>query len=171
MAETLFPKRQRCKACGHGFKSHVLGGLFCSYRCAGHPEPTTDVFAAPRECAYERNGETVWKKRYRSESEVPESLRATASVSVYRCTHCLYLHTGTAVVRTAKETRAIRTLAELSEVLLKSRGSADRKVVAKVAGVLPIRIKEWEEGSPKADPAALFALLRLYRLSLSIGFR
>jgi hypothetical protein len=60
---------------------------------------------------------------------------------------------------------------ELSEVLVKARGSATRTTVGKVAGIRPIRIKEWEEGSDKADPAALFELLKLYRISLSVGFR
>lgn len=171
MAETLYPERQRCKTCGHGFKTHVLNGLFCSYRCAKHPEPARDVTKAPRECAYPRGEEIVWKRKFRCESEIPESLRSKPDVSVYRCSHCLYLHTGTAVARTVKASKSIGSVAELSEVLVKARGKADRKVVAKAAGVLPIRVKEWEEGAAKADPAALFALLKLYRISLSVGFR
>lgn len=171
MAETTYPERQRCKTCGHGFKTHVLNGLFCSYKCAKHPEPTRDVTKAPRECAYPRGEEIVWKRKFRCESEIPESIRSKPDVSVYRCSHCLYLHTGTAVARTVKASKSIGSVAELSEVLVKARGKADRKVVAKAAGVLPIRVKEWEEGAAKADPAALFALLKLYRISLSVGFR
>ena len=149
----------------------MLSGLFCSYRCANHPEPTRDVTKAPRECAYPRGDETVWKRKFRCESEIPESIRSKPDVSVYRCSHCLYLHTGTAVARSVKESKAIGSMAELSEVLVKARGTADRKVVAKAAGILPVRVKEWEDGSSKADPSALFALLKLYRISLSVGFR
>lgn len=171
MAETTYPERQRCKTCRGGFKTHVLGGLYCSYRCAKHPEPTRDVSDAPRECAYPRGDEFVWKRKFRCESEIPETIKSKVDVSIYRCSHCLYLHTGTAVARTVKASKSVGSVAELSEVLVKARGGADRKVVAKAAGVLPIRVKEWEEGAAKADPSALFSLLKLYRISLSVGFR
>lgn len=171
MAETLFPKRQRCKACAHKLDDTVLSGLFCSYRCAQHPQPATDAAKAPRECAYERDGKFVFKRRFRCASEIPTSITSRPDVSVYTCSHCLFLHTGTAVARTVKESKAIGSMAELSELLVKARGSATRATVAKVAGVRPIRVKEIEEGAERIDPAALFALLRLYRVSLSAGFR
>ena len=145
--------------------------MFCSYRCAKHPEPTLDPSKAPRECAYERDGKFVSKRKFRCEAEIPDSITSRPDVSVYLCKHCLYWHTGTAVARTVKASKSVGSVTELSEVLMKARGAADRKVVAKAAGILPIRVKEWEEGSVKAEPAALFALLKLYRISLSVGFR
>lgn len=171
MVETLFPERQRCKTCRGSFKSHVLNGLYCSYKCAKHPLPTTDAAKAPRECAYPRDGSAVFKRKFRCESEIPNTIMSKPDVSVYRCSHCLYLHTGTAVARTVKASKSVGTWSELAEVLTKARGGADRKVVAKAAGILPIRIKELEDGTAKVDPDALFALLRVYRLSLSVGFR
>jgi hypothetical protein len=145
--------------------------MYCSYRCAQRPEPTRDPGKAPRECAYERDGTVVFKRRFRCESEIPRSLTTRPDVSIYRCAHCLYLHTGTAVARTVKESTSIATMAELAQVLVKSRGNATRTTVGKVAGVRPIRIKEIEECAERIDPAALFALLKLYRISLSVGFR
>lgn len=171
MSETTFPERQRCKTCRGGFKTHVLDGLYCSYKCAKHPEPTKDPKQAPRECAYQRDGQFVFKRKFRCEQEIPDTIMSKPDVSVYRCKHCLYIHTGTAVARTVKESKSVGSWDELSEVLVKARGKADRKTVAKVAGILPIRLKELEEGAAKVDPEALFKVLRLYKLSLSVGFR
>jgi hypothetical protein len=171
MAENLFPSRQRCKTCGKGFKTHVLSGLYCSYKCANHPVPTTDPSKAPRECAYQRDGKFVFKRKFRCEQEIPDTIMSKPDVSVYRCKHCLYIHTGTAVARSVKEQKSIGSMAELSEVLVKMRGKATRTTVGKVAGVRPIRIKEIEEGADRIDPEALFALLKLYRINLSVGFR
>jgi hypothetical protein len=92
-------------------------------------------------------------------------------VSIYRCSHCLYLHTGTAVARTVKAQKSVGSMEELSEVLVKARGKATRTTVGNVAGIRPIRIKEIEEGADRIDPEALFALLKLYRISLAVGFR
>lgn len=171
MAETLFPKRQRCKACRGAFTGHVLNGLYCSYKCANHPEPTKDASKAPRECAYQRDGKFVFKRKFRCEQEIPDTIMSKPDVSVYTCKHCLYIHTGTAVARTVKEQKSIGSMAELSEVFVKMRGKATRTTVGNVAGVRPIRIKEIEEGADRIDPEALFALLKLYRISLSVGFR
>ncbi|MFZ2242791.1 MAG: hypothetical protein WAV90_25105 [Gordonia amarae] len=171
MADTLFPQRQRCKACRGKLDDKVLSGLYCSYRCAGHPLPTTDAAKAPRECAYVRDGRTVFKRRYRCEGEIPGTVTSRPDVSVYRCAHCLYLHTGTAVARNLKASKAVGSVAELAELLTKARGQATRSVVAKAAGIRPIRVKELEEGAERVNPTALFALLRLYRISLSAGFR
>ena len=168
----LYPERKRCKTCRGGlYDSHVLSGLYCSYRCAKHPEPARDPAKAPRECAYERDGKFVFKRKFRCEKEIPDTILSKPDVSVYRCSHCLYLHTGTAVARTVKPSRSVGSWDELAEVLTKARNSADRKTVAKAAGVLPIRVKELEEGASRVDPQALFALLKLYRISLSVGFR
>lgn len=171
MAETTFPERQRCKTCRGAFKTHVLDGLYCSYRCGKHPEPVKDPKQAPRECAYQRDGQFVFKRKFRCEQEIPDTILSKPDVSVYTCKHCLYLHTGTAVARTVKATKAVGSWNELAEVLLKARGKTDRKTVAKVAGVLPIRIKELEEGTARVDPDALFKLLRVYQLSLAVNFR
>src|SRR5699024_11285255 len=59
MAETLYPRRQRCKACRKAFNRTdpvdggpvVLDGLYCSYRCAGAATPPTDPAKAHRQCA------------------------------------------------------------------------------------------------------------------------
>lgn len=113
----------------------------------------------------------MFKRKFRCEQEIPDTIMSKPDVSVYRCKHCLYIHTGTAVARTVKESKSVGSWDELSEVLVKARGKADRKTVAKVAGILPIRLKELEEGAAKVDPEALFKVLRLYKLSLSVGFR
>lgn len=180
MSKNTYPARQRCKACRHGFAAKdkidggpvVLGGLYCSYRCARAPEPGTDPAAAPRECALPANGgkPPVFKKRYRAEVEVPESLRERPDRTVYRCSHCHYLHVGTKQVRQSKARMLVSDKAELGALLVKARGKATRTTVGKAAGIRPIRIKEWEEGAEKCDPAALFALLRLYRMGIEVTF-
>lgn len=168
MAETYFPKRQRCKACGKKLGEIVLKKQFCSYKCAGHPGPAK---VPPRECAYERDGKQIMKRRFRCEEEIPDTIKSKPDASIYECSNCLFLHTGTAVARTVKEQKSVGSMEELAEVLVKKRGKATRTTVGKVAGIRPIRIKEIEECADKIDPEALFALLKLYRLSLSVGFR
>lgn len=180
MAETLYPRRQRCKACRKAFagtdpvdgKPVVLDGLYCSYRCAGAAAPPSDPAAANRQCAMPASDgrPAKFKVRYRAESEVPDTLRDRADRTVYRCPSCRYLHVGTRQVRTAKERMRVTESEELAALLVKARGKATRRQVAEVAGIRPIRIKEWEEGEPKADPAALFALLRVYRMGLEVTF-
>lgn len=171
MADTLFPTRQRCIKCRKAFGAHVLSGKFCSYKCAGHPEPTKNIADAPRECAYPRGEELVWKRRYRIPAEVPDTVANRPDATVYHCSNCLYWHSGTAVARTVKESKEVRTFAELADTLVKARGKNTRTTVAKAAGIRPIRLKEIEEGAASIDPAALFAVLGLYRISISMGFR
>lgn len=66
----------------------------------------------------------------------------------------------------------VRSREELVDVLLKARGKADIKTVAKAAGILPIRLRELENPkSEKVDLNALFKVLAFYKLKLGIVFR
>ena len=173
MAETLFPKRQRCKSCGKKLDKIVVFGLYDSYRCAGIAEPAKSPADAPRECKTERDGKWQWKRRYRSESEIPEKLRNDPTSNWYTCNHCGNLHIGHSRINLETEKqRVVRSREELSDVLIKSRGKADIKLVAKQAGILPIRLRELENPkSDKVDLSALFAVLDFYRLKLAVVFR
>lgn len=177
MSETLFPARERCKACRKGLGAQgapVLFGLYCSAKCAGIPAPAKSANHAstPRECRTEREGQWVFKRRYRSESEIPDRLRDDPSTSWYWCNHCGHLHVGRTLVSLPRaENRGLRSCADIADLLTKARGRATHKQVAEVAGVRPIRIKEWED--PKFDTPSLevlFVLLRLYRLELAAVF-
>lgn len=177
MSETLFPARERCKTCRKalgGNAGPVLFGLYCSPKCAGIAEPSRDPAAAatPRECRTMRDGRWEWKRRYRSEGEIPGRLRDDPSTSWYWCDHCGHLHVGRTLVELPRaENRGLRSRADIADLLVKARGRATVAQVAQVAGVRPIRIKEWED--PKFDTpslSVLFVLLALYRVDLAAVF-
>ncbi len=174
MSDVLFPKRQRCKECGKKLEQLVVLGLYDSYKCASMANPAKTPEEAPRECKTERDGKWVFKRRYRSESEIPTKLREDPSSNWYWCTvSCGNLHIGHSRIKLDVESaRVVRSRAELVDVLKKARGKADIKLVAKAAGVLPIRLKELEDPkSDKVDLNALFKVLAIYKLKLSVVFR
>lgn len=176
MAETLFPQRQRCKTCrkglGQSVQDPVYLGLYCTPRCAGVAAPATRPEDAPRECRTQRDGRWAWKRRYRSESEIPDKLRADPSTSWYTCSHCAHWHVGRTLVELKKaENRGLRRRADLSDLLIKARGSATHKQVGAAAGVRPIRVKEWEDPSfDNPSLEVLFKLLSVYRVDLAAVF-
>jgi len=173
MAEVMFPKRQRCKTCGKKLENLVIMGLYDTYRCASMANPAKTPEEAPRECKTERDGKWQWKRRYRSETEIPEKLRNDPTSNWYWCNHCGNLHIGHSRINLETEKqRVVRDRESLSDVLVKARGKATVKQVAAVAGILPIRLKELEDPkSSKIDLDALFKVLDVYKLKLSIVFR
>ena len=173
MVETLFPKRQRCKNCGKKLENQVILGLYDSYRCAGMATPAKTPAEAPRECRTERAGEWAWKRRYRSESEIPNNLRQDPSSHFYWCNSCGNLHIGHSRIDLEKEThRVLHSRSDLSEVLVKMRGAAPLKGVAEKIGVRPIRLRELEDPtSERVDLDVLFKVMKFYRLKLSTVFR
>jgi len=174
LSDTLFPKRQRCKECGKKLEQIVVLGLYDSYKCASMAAPAKTPEEAPRECKTERDGKWVFKRRYRSESEIPTKLREDPSSNWYWCTtSCGNLHIGHSRINLDVESaRVVRSRSELVDVLVKARGKADIKLVAKAAGVLPIRLKELEDPkSDRVDLNALFKVLAIYKLKLSVVFR
>lgn len=177
MAETLFPTRQRCRKCGKGLgrrnQDPVYRGLFCSVRCAGIATPAQKPDAAPRECRTQRDGAWVWKRRYRSEQEIPDKNRADPSTSWYWCGHCGHLHVGRTLVDMGRaQNRGLRTRQDLADLLVKARGQATLRQVGEAAGVRPIRIKEWEDPTFDAPSTqVLFSLLSVYGISLAAVFR
>jgi hypothetical protein len=174
MADVLFPKRQRCKECGKKLESLVVLGLYDSYRCAGMAAPAKTPETAPRECKTERDGVWQFKRRYRSESEIPEKLQQDPSSKWYWCTtSCGNLHIGHSRIKLDTEAqRVLKQRSDLADVLVKARGGATHTQVAKVAGIRPIRLKELEDPkSPSVDLEALFKVLYVYKLKLSVVFK
>lgn len=176
--ERLFPERQRCKSCSKGLGADgaaVFLGLFCTPRCAGLAPLYTDAARAPRECRTERGGRWEFKRRYRSDIEIPEKIRADASTSWYWCTnHCGSLHIGHSRLDLDREQfRMLSGEADLADLLVKLRGAATRKQVAEVAGIRPIRLKELEEPgtAERVDLGALFAVLHVYRTRAGVALR
>jgi|SRR5699024_8207734 len=174
MAEMLFPKRQRCKTCRGGLgttvKDPVLFGLYCSPRCAGISAPATRPADAPRECTTVREGQKVFKRVYRAESEIPDKLREDPSTSWYTCASG-HIHIGHSRMGTAEKFRMFMDLGEdLPDLLVKLRGKATRKQVAEVAGVRPVRLKELEEGiGHEKNLETLQRVLRVYRVRLGVA--
>lgn len=172
MSEKLFPVRRRCKTCRSGLgttvSDPVLFGLYCSAKCAGVAEPARRPQDAPRECVTQREGKWHFKRRYRSESEIPQKLREDPSTSFYACEHCGHLHMGHTRMGTAERFRMFQDLGtDLPDLLVKLRGKATRKQVAEVAGIRPIRLKELEEGTGHPENlAALAKVLKVYRVRL-----
>lgn len=177
MAEKLFPERRRCRTCRQSLGeqgAEVLLGMYCCARCAGMAEQVTDPAKAPRECRTQRDGAWHFKRRYRSESEIPEKLRHDPSTNWYRCTnHCGHWHIGHSRIDLTKEVhRVLGDREALADLLVKSRGHATHKQVAAVAGCWPIRIKELEDPrSVMIDVNALFSVIAVYQLKLSAVMR
>ena len=174
MAETKFPERKRCKACGKKLGSGtdpVYLGMYDTPGCAGLPEPVADPVAAPRECVTTRQGRQVFKRRYRHELEVPDVRRADPSTSLYTCGHCGHLHLGHSRMGEHESFVKVTSAAELGQVLVKLRGQATRKQVAEAAGVRPIRLKELEQGADRVDLDALFKVLAVLRASGGVVMR
>lgn len=176
MAEKLFPERQRCKKCGKGLglksTDPVYLGLYCTPRCAGIAVPATRPQDAPRECTTTRDGQTVFKRKYRSDSEVPDKILQDPSTGLYWCSHCAHRHIGHTRAGQAESLRMFRGPEDLRDLLVKRRGSASVSDVAKAAGVRPIRLRELEEG--KAHPEGLetlFKVMKVLRLDLGVGIR
>lgn len=163
MAEKLFPQRVRCKTCrqslGQSADAPVYDGLYCTPRCAGIAVPATDPAKAPRECKTQRQGQWVFKRKYRSVSEIPDKLREDASTSWYSCSHCAHLHIGHSRMGEAEQFRMTADKLAIADVLIKLRGQATHAQIAAVAGVRVIRIKELETGI--AHPDNLTTLLRV----------
>ncbi len=180
MAEKLFPERQRCKKCGKGLglksTDPVYLGLYCTPRCAGMAVPASrpDDDRTPRGCRTMRDGAWQFKKRYRSEQEIPDRLREDPSTSWYWCTEsCGHLHVGRTLVETKRaENRGLRDRAAIADMLVKARGHATHKQVGEAIKSRPIRVKEWEDASFDAPSIeVLFKLLAVYRIDLTAVFR
>lgn len=174
--EKLFPARQRCKTCGKGLglrtQDPVYLGLYCTPRCAGMAAPASRPEDAPRGCRTQREGTWVFKRRYRSEQEIPANLREDASTSWYWCKEsCGAIHVGHTRMGEREKFRMFEDLtADLPDLLIKLRGQATRKQVAEVAGVRPVRLKELEEGLKHPEGlATLGKVLRVYRVRLGVA--
>lgn len=173
MPEKIFPERLRCKTCRKGLDKVVLDGLYCSYRCANLPVPSSKVTDAPRNCKREVNGSWGWKTRYRYEGEVPVKLQNDPGTNIYRCDFCHFLHVGHSRVQPEDKEKLRRTVSDpvtLGSVIKRAREQKnfDKKVLAKIMKVPAIRITEIEEGNPKADTAILFALLYKLRITVEL---
>lgn len=178
MAETLFPQRQRCKSCGKGLGKQgqpVYLGLYCTLKCGSLVEPVQDPEMAPRECKTQRDGRWEFKRRYRSEHEIPQRLRDDPSVNWYWCNgSCHHIHIGHSRIDLATEQyRMLSNPADLADYLIKARGKATRKQVAEVAGIRPIRLKELEEPgtAERIDLEALFKVIALYQARIGVALK
>lgn len=92
----LAPERTRCKTCRSGFGDLIVLRMFCSYRCAGLPEPDTNPATAPRVCKRaartDEPGEWVLKQKFATEDAAARYLKP--GMACYRCSNCFALHLG-----------------------------------------------------------------------------
>lgn len=178
MAEKKYPERSRCKGCRKGLDKDypVYRGLYCSVECGGLSPVVEEVEAAPRCCRTMRDGRWLFKVRYKAKSMIPARVKDDPSTNVYWCENCHHLHVGRTLVAEGTVPRAanrgLRSRADIADVLTKARGTGTHRVVAALAGVRPIRIKEWEDASfDNPSLNALFALCRVYRIDLAVVFK
>lgn len=172
MSIMLFPKRQRCKTCGKKLDTVVLDGLYCSYKCASLPTPTTRIEDAPRACKTQRDGRWTWKRKYRCLEEVPQHILDLPSTNMYRCEHCHFLHVGHDRMKEQEVARLVRDPKTLGSTLLRIREEANltRKQVADKIKTRPIRVKEIEEANATINTKVLFDLMYYYHLKLNVVF-
>jgi hypothetical protein len=69
--------------------------MYCSYECAGVPEPSQNIQDAPRQCITGSPARGYrFKRKYDWPGEVPDNLKKDTTLSVYQCNYCLYWHVG-----------------------------------------------------------------------------
>lgn len=95
MSELVWPERQRCRACRKYFGFIVLRRLYCSYECAGLPEPDPD--ARPRQCFSKVPWIGLQPKRAFFSLEAARANHAAQkdqTLNAYECSNCLMYHLG-----------------------------------------------------------------------------
>lgn len=172
--ETLYPERQRCKACGKSFPERgAILGLYDTYRCAKMAEPYKKPEDAPRPCVTDKSGKLVWKKRLRHIGEMPKALRDDPSANTYWCQHCGFLHIGhSRVEMNPSSTRSLMTPAQLADVLVKARErrKLSQRDAAKSMGMPWIRLKELEGAKKEATLEMAFLACAYYKIKLAAVF-
>jgi hypothetical protein len=92
----LHPTRKRCKACNYALGNEAILRMFCSYACAGLPEPDLNPETAPRPCKRaarsDEAGEWAFKQRFTTPETAGRYLRP--GTTLYRCANCFFLHIG-----------------------------------------------------------------------------
>lgn len=90
----VWPQRQRCRKCRNYFGWTIVDGLFCSYECAGLPEPSRDPADWPRQHTVRYQGRA--KRVFWVESEARDWLRDNnvKDKEPYRCDFCRQWHVG-----------------------------------------------------------------------------
>lgn len=173
MATLLFPERTRCASCRKKLDRVVLDGQYCSYKCAGAPEPAKDLDQVPRHCKRQVGAQWGLKTKYRYEGEVPQKLRDDPATNVYRCDYCHFLHVGHSRLQAGTPEKLRRLVSDpqtLGSVILRVRESKgiDKRVLAKALKVPAIRITEIERGDAKVDSSVLFQVLYALRISVEL---
>lgn len=95
---TLYPQRQRCRACRRFFGPLVVRGQWCSYHCAGMDVPSSDPADWPRQHFTRRgiSGPRIPKSSFNSEAEAEERAQRTndQQLTIYLCRYCGTWHMG-----------------------------------------------------------------------------
>lgn len=151
----------------------MLSGLYDSYKCAGHPEPSNGLDRVPRHCKRMVNNQWGLKTKYRFENEVSEKLRNDPGTNIYRCDYCLYLHVGHSRLSTdtpEKLRRLVSDAQTLGSVIQRAREAKkiEKKDLAKFLKVPAIRITEIERGDAKVDINVLFQTLKALRINVEL---
>lgn len=91
----LWPARKRCYTCRQYFSFLVIRRLYCSYACAGLPEP--DLSAKPRTCFNGKGKSYGRPKRVffsAEEAMATEDAKADPTLRAYECPNCFLIHLG-----------------------------------------------------------------------------
>lgn len=142
---SLYPHRTRCKQCAHSFGDLVVLRMFCSYRCAGLPDPDTNPDTAPRMCKRaarsDEHGEWVLKNKFVTEQDAARYLRD--GTVCYRCANCFFLHIGNSSPAPQHGLPPVQTgtdvFADAVSELLRTRGEAATNPAAFAAAKRDVR--------------------------------
>lgn len=176
MAIKIFPERVRCGKCRKSFGTIVVDGVYCSYACASVSPPKKNINDAPRECKRQVGEKWDFKKRYRSESEVPQKLRDDPGTNIYRCGHCRHLHVGHSRPDSFTRDKLNRVVGDtdtFGSVLARMREDKGWSI-ARLAAYLKVpqvRIREIENGDEKARMDIAFAAMRAVGLRVVVQER
>lgn len=142
---SLYPARTRCKQCAHSFGDLVVLQMFCSYRCAGLPNPDTNPDTAPRMCKRaarsDEHGEWVLKNKFITEQDAARYLRD--GTVCYRCANCFFLHIGNSSPAPQQGLPPVQTgtdvFADAVGALLRARGEAADNAASVAAAKRDVR--------------------------------
>ena len=96
---SIYPQRQRCIACRRYFNALVLAGQWCSYECAGHPQPSRNPADWPREHWRKaiRRHDRIEKEGHLTQAQAQFAVMANdgdGALQEYLCSYCLMWHIG-----------------------------------------------------------------------------
>lgn len=160
MSELVWPERKRCRACRKYFRKIVLRRLYCSYECAGVPEPDPDI--RPRQCF----SKVPWigfqpKRPFFSPEEALTNHAALTNpeMKAYECPRCFMYHLGHEYMEMSAEdflelVRQRREEKTRAQEIREQERKANLIQAAEQVGLTPEQMLEFSQNGRLLDPEA-----------------